>query len=159
MLSEVKYKIFFCKTQLNFVLFIGTSRMRKGESVTIFLTSPSTSDDEASEVDDNSFSSSKGMKRSVEFGKTQGENSEWQKEEPTKNVIVEKSFQSPHTTKVLSTDPILILKDRPRKPVLKSGTTSKEDKDIKITLDWDSIPNGNNTESWSSTYNQGTMSC
>ena len=156
MLSNTRY---FCKTKLNFVLFIGTSKMRKGESVTIFLTSPSTSDDEASEVDDNSFSSSKGMKRSVEFGKTQVENSEWQKEEPTKNVIVEKSFQSPHTTKVLSTDPILILKDRPRKPVLKSGTTSKEDKDIKITLDWDSIPNGNNTESWSSTYNQGTMSC
>ena len=61
--------------------------MRKGESVTIFLTSPSTSDDEASEVDDNSFSSSKGLKRNVEFGKTQNvENSEWQKEEPTKNV-------------------------------------------------------------------------
>ena len=87
MLSKIQH--LFCKAQPNFVLFIGTSNMRKGESVTIFLTSPSTSDDEASEVDDNSFSSSKGMKRSVEFGKTQVKNSEWQEEEPTKNVIVE----------------------------------------------------------------------
>ena len=116
---------------------------RKGESVAIFLTSPSTSDDDTSDMEENSLSSSIGIKTNIDFGSNQEEGNQRQFEEPSKNTVVEQSSQNTHSTKMLPIDPILILKDRPSKPALKSCNMSRgEDKDMKIRLDCDCISNG-----------------
>ena len=147
----------------------GTSMSRKTESVTILLTTPSTSDEDASDIEENSFGSSKRMKTDIDFGSTiQIENNKRQlKEDPIKNVVTEKSSPN-NPTKLLPTDPILILKDRPNKPALKSCSISstfsreqqREEKGVRRRLDsWNCLADGRSIDCVNSTCHLGKKSC
>ena len=139
---------------------------RKTESVTILLTTPSTSDEDASDIEENSFGSSKRMKTDIDFGSTiQIENNKRQlKEDPIKNVITEKSSPN-NPTKLLPIDPILILKDRPNKPALKSCSISstfsqreqhREENNLRKRLDsCDCLANGRSIDCLNSTCHLG----
>ena len=143
---------------------------RKTESVTILLTTPSTtSDEDASDIEENSFGSSKRMKTDIDFGSAiQIENNKRQLKEdhPIKNVVVpttEKSNPNIVPTKLLPTDPILILRDRPNKPALKSCNNSSNtfltrevEKDVKKRLDsCDCLADGRSIDCLNSTCHLG----
>ena len=143
---------------------------RKTESVTILLTTPSTSDEDASDIEDNSFGSNKRMKTDIDFGSTiQIENNirQLKEDHPIKNVVVpttEKSSSNIVPNKLLPTDPILILKDRPNKPALKSCSNSTNtfstretvEKDVKNRLEsCDCLANGRSIDCLNSTCHLG----
>ena len=139
------------------------------ESVTILLTTPSTSDDDASDIEENSFDSNKRMKTDIDFGSPiQVENNKrhLKEDHPIKNVVVpttEKSNPNIVPTKLLPTDPILILRDRPNKPALKSCNNSSNtfltrevEKDVKKRLDsCDCLANGRSIDCLNSTCHLG----
>ena len=139
------------------------------ESVTILLTTPSTSDDDASDIEENSFDSSKRMKTDIDFGSPiQVENNKrhLKEDHPIKNVVVpttEKSSPNNVPTKLLPTDPILILKDRPNKPALKSCSNStntfstrEAERDVKNRLEsCDCLANGCSIDCLNSTCHLG----
>ena len=133
----------------------------KTESIAIFLTSASTSDEDSSDMEENIISSKKRMKTDIDFGPNLIENNKLQSEETqAKTVIVEKSSQNTLPTKLLPTDPILILKDRPNKPALKSCNISREEKDIKIRVECDCVSNSSrSTDCLSSSCKSGTKDC
>ena len=89
---------------------------RKGESVAIFISSPSSSDEDASDIEENNKVLDKRTKTDLDSGTKQTENNIKTFEETTKITIIEKSSHNIHSTKVLPIDPILILKERPSKP-------------------------------------------
>ena len=134
---------------------------RKCEPVAIILTSPSISDEDDSDIEANNKGLGKRMKEDSDPGMKQPESNINAFEEQKKYTIVEKSSPNTHpTTKLIPIDPILILKDRPSKPALKSCTLSREDKDVKVRLcNCDFISNDSTLDSSCSIHTQGDQSC
>ena len=139
-------------------LSTGTSMTGKPESIAIFLTSASTSDEDSSDVEGSSLSSNKRMKTDIDFGTIEIEINKRQLEETHT-----KSIPTSHNTlptKLLPIDPILILKDRPNKPALKSCTIPREEKDIRTRLECDCVSNcGRSRDCLNSSCKSGTKSC
>ena len=133
---------------------------RKVEPVAIFLTSPSSSDEDASDNEKQDKSVGKRMRRASGNSSTkQTENNSKTCEQEAENTIVQDSSEKTHSDLFGQTDPVLNLKDRPNKPALKGTNFSREDKDIKVGRDCDHISNYKTFNSLCPPYNQGNQSC
>ena len=108
--------------------------IRQGERVAVFLTSPSTSEDDTSDIDEGISSLSKQNYHNSDTNVKEKEIDEIN--EVTGKPRGRKSkTQEANSNKVplVSVDPVLILKDRPKKPSLKYSKVLGEDKDTNLS--------------------------
>ena len=108
--------------------------IRQGERVAVFLTSPSTSEDDTSDIDEGISSLSKQNCRNSDTNVKEKELDEIN--EVTGKPRGRKSkTQEANSNKVplVSVDPVLILKDRPKKPSLKYSKVSSDNKDTNLS--------------------------
>ena len=108
--------------------------IKKGERVAVFLTSPSTSDEDTSDLDESISSLSK---KNCQKSDTNAKEKEIKKiNELTRKPTGRKpKTEEANSNKVplVSVDPVLILKDRPKKPSLKYSKVLGEDKDTNLS--------------------------